>query len=247
MNQPKPSVDARGVPLNPGQSASRWTALVAGGSGLVGSRLLAALAATAECGRVIAITRRPLAYEHPKLANRIVPFDNLAESIGAVRADVAFCCLGTTLKAAGSREAFRQVDFDYVVGFARAARKAGSTRFVLNSSVGADSASRHFYLQVKGETEEAIAKLGFAALDILQPSLLLGVRAEFRPGELAMMGILPLMSPLLLARFAQYRPVTANALAAAMIAATRTGRKGVRRYTWRDIRELADKRSSNRR
>jgi uncharacterized protein YbjT (DUF2867 family) len=242
MNQPKP-VDTRGA----AQSAPRWTALVAGGSGLVGGRLLEGLAAATECGRVIAITRRPLAYDHPKLANRIVPFDNLAELIGATRADIAFCCLGTTLKAAGSKEAFRQVDFDYTVGFARAAHKAGVTRFVLNSSVGADSASKYFYLQVKGETEDAIANLGFASLDILQPSLLLGVRSEFRPAELAMMGILPLVSPLLLGKFEPYRPVGASVLAAAMIGATRTRRKGLYRYTWRGIHELAGKRSSNRR
>ncbi len=247
MNQPKPPADTKVAPIKPAQSPPRWTALVAGGSGLVGGRLLETLAATAECARVIAITRRPLAYDHPKLANRIVPFDNLAESIGGTRAEVAFCCLGTTLKTAGSQDAFRQVDFDYTVGFARAARKAGATRFVLNSSVGADPASKYFYLRVKGEAEEAIAKLGFASLDVLQPSLLLGVRKELRLGELAMMGILPLASPLLLGKFEQYRPINVSVLAAAMIGATRTARKGLYRYTWRGIKELADKHNAKRR
>jgi uncharacterized protein YbjT (DUF2867 family) len=245
MNQSP--ADSRVAPKKPGQSVPRWTALVAGGSGLVGSRLLEALAATADCGRVIAITRRPLVYDHPKLANRIAPFDKLADLIGATRADIAFCCLGTTLKAAGSKEAFRQVDFDYTVGFAQAALKAGVRRFVLNSSVSADPASKYLYLRVKGETEEAIAKLGFASLDILQPSLLLGVRKELRPTELVMMGILPLVAPLLLGKFERYRPVSASVLAAAMIGATRTARRGLYRYTWRGIHDLAGKRSSNRR
>ena len=167
-----------GAPPAPGQSVSRWSALVAGGSGLVGSRLLAALAATAECGRIIAITRRPLAYEHPKLANRIVPFDNLAESIGAVRADVAFCCLGTTLKARARERLFaRSTSTTLWVSRARPARRGVRASFSIlrwaQTPLPGD-----FYLRVKGETEEAIAKLGFAALDILQPSLLLGVRAD---------------------------------------------------------------------
>jgi uncharacterized protein YbjT (DUF2867 family) len=243
MNQPKPSA----APVNPGLNAPRWTALVAGASGLVGRRLLEGLAATPECQRIIAITRRPLAYDHPKLANRIVSFEKLEDSVAATRADIAFCCLGTTLKAAGSEDAFRRVDFDYTVAFARAARTAGATRFVLNSSVGADSKSKYFYLRVKGEAEETIAKVGFASLDILQPSLLLGMRSELRPLELLMMGTLPLVSPLLLGRFEVYRPVSAGIVAAAMIGATSTGRKGVYRYAWRGINELANKRKPKRR
>ncbi|HZF24914.1 MAG TPA: hypothetical protein VEZ88_01540, partial [Steroidobacteraceae bacterium] len=98
MNQPKPPAE------------SRWTALVAGGNGLVGSRLLEALAATPECARIIAVTRRPLAYDHPKLGNRIVRFEKLEESLAGAHTDFAFCCLGTTLKSAGSQQAFREVD-----------------------------------------------------------------------------------------------------------------------------------------
>lgn len=230
MSQNKPPTDPR------------WIALVAGGSGLVGSRLLEALAATAECARVVAVTRRPLAYDHPKLGNRIVSFAKLEESLAGTRADVAFCCLGTTLKAAGSKEAFREVDFDYTLAFARAALKAGVKRFVLNSSVGADPAAKNFYLRVKGETEAAVAKLGFTSLDVLQPSLLIGARAELRPLELLAMGILPVVSPLLLGKLEPYRAVRASLVAAAMIGATRSGRRGVYRYTWRGICELADKR-----
>ena len=221
----------------------RWTALVAGGSGLVGSHLLEALAATPECARVVAVTRRPLAYDHPKLGNRIVRFDKLEDSLGGARADVAFCCLGTTLKTAGSKEAFRQVDFEYTLAFARAALKAGVKRFILNSSVGADPAAKNFYLRVKGETEEAVAQLGFTSLDILQPSLLLGARAEWRPLELVAMGILPVLSPLLIGKLEPYRAVRASLVAAAMIGATRSGRRGVYRYTWRGICELAGKRA----
>jgi uncharacterized protein YbjT (DUF2867 family) len=231
MNQPRQS-----------QADSRWTALVAGGSGLVGSRLLETLVATPECARIIAVSRRPLIYDHPRLGNRIVRFEKLEEALTGTHADVGFCCLGTTLKSAGSQEAFRQVDFDYTVAFARAALKAGVKRFVLNSSVAADPAAKAFYLRVKGEAEAAIQKLGFPSLDILQPSVLLGMRSELRPAELAMMGVLPLLSPLMLGKLEQYRPIRASVVAAAMVGATRSGRKGVYRYAWRDIHELAARR-----
>jgi uncharacterized protein YbjT (DUF2867 family) len=234
MNQPKPQADPR------------WTALVAGGNGLVGSRLLETLAATWDCARVIAVTRRPLVYDHPKVANRIVRFEKLEESLAGTHADMAFCCLGTTLKNAGSQDAFRQVDFDYTLAFARAALKAGVKRFILNSSVGADPAAKNFYLRVKGETEAALANVGLASLDILQPSLLLGVRSEVRPLELAMMGVLPLLSPLMLGKLEQYRPIRASVVAAAMVNATRSGRKGVYRYTWRGIHELAGRKAPRR-
>ena len=231
MNQPRQPV-----------ADPRWTALVAGGNGLVGSRLLQTLVVTPECARVIAVSRRPLIYDHPKIGNRIARFEKLEESLAGTHADVAFCCLGTTLKSAGSQEAFRVVDFDYTVAFARAALKAGVKRFVLNSSVAADPAAKNFYLRVKGEAEAAIVKLGFASLDILQPSLLLGVRSEFRPAELAAMGVLPLVSPLMLGKLEQYRSIRASVVAAAMVGATRSGRKGVYRYTWRGIHELAARR-----
>src|SRR4029077_1833999 len=99
--------------------------------------------------------------------------------------DVALCCLGTTIRQAGSEHAFRAVDVDCVLAFARAAKAAGARRFVVISSVGADTSARNFYLRTKGEMEEQLIAAGFESLDILQPSLLLGWRAEMRPLELA--------------------------------------------------------------
>lgn len=219
--------------------APRSTALVAGGSGLVGGHLLRKLCTGADVARVIAVSRRPLSYDHPKLANRIVRFESLEESLDGTRADVAFCCLGTTLRSAGSQAAFRAIDYDCVVAFARAARRAGATRFVLNSSVGADPGARNFYLRVKGETEIAVEGLGFSALDIFQPSLLLGWRRELRPLELAAMAVLPLFGPLLLGNAERYRAVAAEVVAGAMSGVIRSGRKGVHRYAYRGIREFA--------
>lgn len=215
------------------------TALIAGGSGLVGGSLLELLAVQPDVNRVLAVTRRPLIYDHPKVANRIVRFEALEQSLEGTHADVAFCCLGTTLKMAGSQQAFRLVDHDLVLAFARAAHKAGVQRFVLNSSVGADPQSGNFYLRVKGETEAHVAQIGFAALDIIQPSLLLGWRKEIRPLELAGILVMPVVNPLLLGVAEQYRAVSARTVAAAMLGAARSQRKGIYRHTHRAIAELA--------
>lgn len=220
-------------------ATAKVNVLVAGGSGLVGSALLPLLCAHPDIGRVVAISRRPLVYDHPRLANRIVRFDALEQALTGTHADVAFCCLGTTRAAAGSDEAFRQVDHDHVLAFARAARAAGVQRFVLNSSVDADPRSSNLYLRVKGETEAALIEVGFPALDIVQPSLLLGWRRDIRPLELAAMAVLPVVSPLLLGGAERYRSISAATVATAMAALTRSQRKGVTRYTHRGIVQLA--------
>jgi uncharacterized protein YbjT (DUF2867 family) len=214
-------------------------ALLAGASGLTGGYVLEGLLGAADFGRVIAVTRRPLAREHPRLANRIVQFERLEAQLQGIVCDVALCCLGTTIARAGSRERFREVDVDHVVAFARAALAAGASRLVVMSSAGADSRSRSFYLRTKGEMEEQLEGLGFAALDILQPGLLLGWRHEMRPLELAAMAFMPLLNPVLLGKRAAFRAISARRVAAAMVGATRSGRKGVQRYLNPGIDALA--------
>lgn len=142
-------------------------ALVAGATGLVGGLLLKTLLDAPDYARVYALTRRPFGREHPKLANRIVVFARLAEQIKGLTAQDAYCCLGTTIADAGSQEAFRAADVDAVLHFAKAARAAGVARFIVVSSVGADSGSKKFYLRTKGEMEEAVSDVGFSSVDIL--------------------------------------------------------------------------------
>ncbi len=214
-------------------------ALLAGASGLTGGYVLDALLGAADFSRVIAVTRRPLPREHTRLANRIVQFDRMETQLQGVTCDVALCCLGTTIARAGSRENFREVDVDYVVAFARTARAARAQRFVVMSSVGADPRSRSFYLRTKGEMEEELEALGFPSLDILQPGLLLGWRHEMRPLELAAMAFMPLVNPLLVGKRAAFRGISARKVAAAMVGATRSGRKGVQRYVNPGIHALA--------
>jgi uncharacterized protein YbjT (DUF2867 family) len=159
------------------------TVWLAGASGLVGRETLAALLEDPGFGRVVAMVRRPFVTPHAKLEERLVNFDTIEPALAGGQADVAICCLGTTIKNAGSREQFRRVDHDYVIAFARAARTASAQHFLFVSALGANSDARTFYSRVKGEVEEALTQLGFPALTIARPSLLLGERAEFRLGE----------------------------------------------------------------
>ena len=214
-------------------------ALLAGASGLAGGHALEALLGAPEIARVIAVSRRPLGREHPRLANRIVQFDRLEAQLKGVSCDVGLCCLGTTRRQAGSPEAFRAVDVDAVLSFARAAKAAGARRFVVISSVAANPAVRNFYLRTKGEMEQQLVAVGFESLDILQPSLLLGWRGELRPLELAAIAVMPVLNPLLRGKYLPYRAISARTVGAAMLGATRSGRRGVQRYDWEGLQALA--------
>ena len=214
-------------------------ALLAGASGLTGGLALDGLLAAPDISRVIAVTRRPLGREHPRLANRIVQFERLESQLKGSVADVALCCLGTTRRKAGSQPRFRAVDVDAVLTFARAAKAANARRFVVMSSVGADPRARNFYLRTKGDMEEELEGVGFESLDILQPSMLLAWRAEMRPLELVASALMPLIAPVLRGKYLPYRAIGARTVAAAMLGATRSGRRGVQRYTYEGIQALA--------
>jgi uncharacterized protein YbjT (DUF2867 family) len=219
-------------------------ALVAGATGLVGGLLLNTLLDAPDYTRVYALTRRPFGKEHPKLANRVVIFERMADQLKGLVAQDAFCCIGTTIAEAGSQEAFRAADVDAVLMFARAARTAQATRFVVVSSVGANSQSKKFYLRTKGEMEEAVTDLGFQSVDILQPSLLLGPRKELRFLEIAGQVFAPLINPLLTGTREAYRAVPAEMVAKAMLGAARRGTRGVYRYTFGGIRQLSELRAA---
>jgi uncharacterized protein YbjT (DUF2867 family) len=215
-------------------------ALVAGASGLVGGRLLPLLLNPGFYTRVYALSRRALPMDHPRLANRVVRFDAPLEApLKGHTCQDAFCCLGTTLRDAGSPEAFRAVDHDLVLDFARLALKAGAERLVVVSSVGADPAARNFYLRVKGQMEQSLERLGFRALDLMQPSLLLGTRRQVRPLELASQALMWAARPLFFGGAARYRAIEADTVAAAMCSVARIGRRGVNRHQFDDMRALA--------
>jgi len=214
-------------------------ALLAGATGLVGGLLLDALLAAPDYSRVFALTRRPLGREHPRLANRIVVFERMAAQLKGLAAHDAFCCIGTTIRDAGSQEAFRAADVDAVLLFAQAARATGATRFVVVSSIGADTHSKKFYLRCKGEMEEAVTGVGFASLEIMQPSLLLGSRKQVRPLELLGTLIAPMVNPLLTGSREAYRAIPAETVARAMLGAARRGGRGIYRHSYAAIRQLS--------
>jgi uncharacterized protein YbjT (DUF2867 family) len=194
-------------------------ALLAGATGLVGALTLRRLLADPRWARVTTLVRRPTGVAHERLDERLVDFATLDNNEALPRATAAICALGTTMKKAGSRDAFRAVDLHAVVAFARAARAAGADTFALVSSAGADARSRTFYLKTKGEAEAAVAALGFPSLTVLRPGVLLGDRGESRPGEAIARAILPFVSPLLAGPFRPYRPIGADVVAAALVRA----------------------------
>jgi len=139
-----------------------------------------------------------------------------------------YCCLGTTIKKAGSQDAFRRVDHDYVVALAQAAKQAGARRFLLVSALGANPRSHIFYNRVKGEVERDVSAVAFAAVHIFRPSLLLGERAESRPLERLGTLAFGVLAPLLVGPLRPYRPIAAEAVAQAMVRAALGEGTGVR-------------------
>ena len=192
-------------------------ALIAGAAGLVGGYLLRRLLAHPSYARVEILVRRELPIRDPKLMQHIVEFARLGDAAPGVAPDDIFCCLGTTIRKAGSEEAFRRVDYDYPLALARLAKAAGAGKFLMVSALGADPKSAVFYNRVKGEVEQAIAAIGLPAPYFFRPSLLTGPRAEHRPGEKIGIAVGKLIAPLLIGALRKYRPIHADTVAAAMV------------------------------
>ena len=201
--------------------------LVAGASGLVGSALLRRLLAGAGGPKVVSVVRRPLGRPSPRLVEVVADFSRL-EQAAVPPVEAAFCALGTTMAKAGSEAAFRAVDLDAVAAFARFARRSGARRFLLVSALGADRASKAFYNRVKAEAEEAVKEVGFDGVALFRPSLLLGDRAESRPAERAAVVASGLFSWAMAGPLARWKPVGAEAVAAAMLAVAAGPLQGVR-------------------
>lgn len=193
------------------------TALIAGSTGLIGQSLLQKLLDSADYGRVIAVTRKPLGLSHPKLANPTSDFDSLQPLQAQLAADDVYCCLGTTTAKAGGRAGLERVDYHMVLDLARTARTAGGKQFLVVSAVGSSLRSPAFYSRVKARMERSVAEAGYPTVHVLRPSLLLGHRAESRPAEEIAQLLTPLLGPLCVGPLARYHPVTAERVAQAML------------------------------
>ncbi|MBU3055464.1 oxidoreductase [Pseudomonas indica] len=203
--------------------------LLAGATGLTGEHLLDRLLNEPTIARVLAPTRRPLA-EHPHLDNPVGELTGLLPQLEGPL-DTAFCCLGTTIKQAGSQEAFRAVDHDLVLAVAARALELGARHFLVISAIGANPASSVFYNRVKGEMEEALKAQGWPQLTIVRPSLLLGPRSEFRLGE-------RLAAPVLRWLPGKWRGIGACTLARAMWRLALEEGRGVRVVESDELRRL---------
>jgi uncharacterized protein YbjT (DUF2867 family) len=197
--------------------------LLVGSSGLVGSHVLEMALADPKVTSVVAPTRRPLP-AHPKLQAPVIDFDALPQDAPWWQADAVICTLGTTMRSAGSQDAFRRVDHDYPLAVARLARRHGTPCHVLNSALGADADARFFYNRVKGELERDLAALGFASLTHVRPGLIGGQRQERRLGERVSGVVLALLGPVLPRR---WRINPAPRIAHALIEAALQARPGV--------------------
>lgn len=202
-------------------------ALLAGASGLVGRALLSLLLESPRYRRVQVLLRRivPDLPSHPKLTLAVVDFDRLP---ALPPVDDVFIALGTTIKAAGSKAAFRRVDFDAVLNTARAGKSAGAKRLLVVSALGADAASGVFYNRVKGQMQQAVAELGYDSVVIAQPSLLVGDRAVLgQPRRAGEEWALRLLRPALGWVPSRVRPIRADAVARAMLRAAAEAKPGV--------------------
>ncbi|MFN5427289.1 MAG: oxidoreductase [Bacteroidota bacterium] len=188
-------------------------ALIAGSSGLTGGFLLKILLEAPEYREVIAYVRKRSGIQHPKLREVVMDWEKLD---APVPADDVFCCLGTTIKKAGSQEAFRRVDYEYPLHLAELQLQGGSQQFLLVSAIGADASSSIFYSRVKGELEDALQKLGYKSLHIFQPSFIAGPRKEKRVGERIGLAIFSFISPLFIGPLKKYAPIPAEHIARAM-------------------------------
>ncbi|UYZ57571.1 oxidoreductase [Hymenobacter latericus] len=216
--------------MAPTSSAPHKVALIAGASGLVGSCLLPLLLNSGRYAKVISLSRRPLQLVHPKLDQRVVDFDRLEDHRLSLIADDVFCCLGTTMRQAGSKEAFYKVDYLYVVKLAALTSANFAAQFMVVSAMGADVASTFYYNRVKGDMEAAVRQTPFRAIHIFRPSLLLGERAEKRLGEQIGAVLLRLVNPLLVGPLKRYRGIPAQAVAQGMLNAAYQEGGGVRVY-----------------
>lgn len=215
----------------------RKTATLIGATGLIGGHLLNLLQNDIDFQRVRILVRRPLAIQHPKIEIIVLDFADENAFRAAIKgSEMVFCSIGTTQKKVqGDKTAYRKVDFDIPTLAARLCAEEGCAQFLLVSSVGADSKSGNFYLQLKGEVEDAVRAAGVASVGIFRPSMLLGQRQEFRLGERLGQMAMSLLSFLIPSH---YKAIEAVAVAKAMLATAKNKKQGFTIYHYKEMIDL---------
>jgi uncharacterized protein YbjT (DUF2867 family) len=213
------------------------TALIIGATGLVGSHLLDQLLNDPRFGKIRIFTRKSTGKKDEKLEEFVIDFDNMQDWASQLSGDVLFSALGTTIKKAGSKDAQYKIDFAYQYQVAEHAVRNGVKTYVLVSSAGADSGSMVFYSRMKGELENAISKLSYKSIRIIQPGILDGERRESRPME--KLAIQFANAVAFIPGIKKYRPIHAELVAKAMINASFDELSGTRKYTLEEVFTLA--------
>lgn len=214
-------------------------ALIVGATGLIGNELLQLLENDKTFTEIEIWVRKTINFNSNKLKVKITDFDNLSD-LQDFWADVVFCCVGTTIKKAMSKENFRKVDFDIPVNIAGIVEKAGIQKYIIVSSVGADKDSDNFYLKTKGLMEEAISQKSIYSIIFMHPSILLGNRKEFRFGEIIGKYIMQLAGFMLIANLKKYHSIHANTVAKAMIYAAKSDLYGIHTLEYTEIKKMSN-------
>jgi len=215
------------------------TALIAGASGLIGNELLHYLLEGKEYERVIAIVRSPLHLNHTKLEEKIISFDDMNQYKDLFAVDDVYCCLGTTIKKAKTKESMYKIDVEYPIQLAKLASEHGAKRFLIVSSMNANAHSSIWYAKMKGELEEKLSKVPFENIMIMRPSLLLGERDEFRFGEKAGELIFMIFPFLFIGPLKKYKAIQGRTVALAMYKLAQMNKKGIRIYPSEQIEQIA--------
>jgi uncharacterized protein YbjT (DUF2867 family) len=216
------------------------TALIIGSTGLIGSQLLNILLESAAYDKVIAFVKRDTGKTHAKLTQHIIDFDKPESYQNLVVGDDFFCTIGTTIKKAGSKEAFRKVDFGYPQQFAAFALKNDLKQFLIITSLGADKAAGNFYLKTKGEIEDYLKQSSFASVSIVRPSLLLGDRKEFRLGEKIGAFFMKTFSFVFSGRLKKYKPIESETVAKALFKIAQKNKKGFSTYESNEVQQIGN-------
>jgi uncharacterized protein YbjT (DUF2867 family) len=219
------------------------TAIIIGSTGLIGSHLLNLLLDSDDYLNVITFVKRDAGIKHKKLTQHIIDFDKPETYKELVVGDDLFCTIGTTIKKAGNKEAFRKVDFEYPRQFATFALQNKVKQFLIISSLDADAKSGNFYLKTKGEIQDFLKECNFESVSVLQPSLLLGDRKEFRLGEKIGAFFMKTLSFMFLGNLKKYKAIEAKIVAKAMLIIAQQNNSGFKIYESDVIQEMVNKKS----
>jgi uncharacterized protein YbjT (DUF2867 family) len=214
-------------------------AIIAGSTGLIGSKLLQILLHEPFYDEVLILVRKKINLDHKKLTQLVVSFDELDSYADAINGHALFCCLGTTNKKTPDKAVYRHIDHDYPLYLAQLALKTGIKQYHLISSIGANAGSSFFYPKTKGETEADIQQLGLPALHIYRPSMLVGDRQEKRAMEKTLIAIYKFIDPLLFGSWKKYRSITDEAVAMAMYTQSTKNNAGAFIYESDQIKQLS--------